>query len=52
MWHEFMKPPYGGGNQFLLGLSKALTKKGISVVQNEISDDVDVYLLNSVHFEC
>ena len=29
--HEFHKPPYGGGNQFLMALRKELVRQGVSV---------------------
>jgi len=51
LWHKFFAPPYGGGNQFMLALRKALEQRGIAVVENQLRDDVDVYLLNSVHFD-
>lgn len=50
IWHNFVKPPWGGGNQFLLALSKEIKRKGIDILENAISDDIDAYLLNSVHF--
>lgn len=51
VWHTFFKPPYGGGNQFMLALTRALRSRGLEMVENELSDKVDVYLLNSVHFD-
>lgn len=51
LWHKFFAPPYGGGNQFMLALRKALEQRGITVMENQLRDDVDVYLLNSVHFD-
>lgn len=51
LWHKFVAPPYGGGNQFMLALRNALRRRGVAVVENELRDDVDVYLLNSVHFD-
>ena len=51
LWHRFFAPPYGGGNQFMLALRKALVRRGVSVVDNQLRDDVDVYLLNSIHFD-
>lgn len=51
LWHKFFAPPYGGGNQFMLALRKALQRRGIAVVENQLRDDVDVYLLNSIHFD-
>lgn len=51
VWQEFMKPPYGGGNQFMLALCKALRRHGIVIRENVLADDIDVYLLNSIHFD-
>ena len=51
VWHEFFKPPYGGGNQFMMALSKALSKRGHHILANILSKRVDVYVLNSVHFD-
>ncbi len=51
LWHSFYKPPYGGGNQFMLALRKALRRRGVRVSANKISRLIDVYLLNSVHFD-
>jgi glycosyltransferase involved in cell wall biosynthesis len=51
LWHKFFAPPYGGGNQFMLALRKGLERRGIDVLENQLRDDVDVYLLNSVHFD-
>ena len=35
----------------MLALRHALHKRGITVVENQLRSDVDVYLLNSVHFD-
>jgi glycosyltransferase involved in cell wall biosynthesis/2-polyprenyl-3-methyl-5-hydroxy-6-metoxy-1,4-benzoquinol methylase len=51
IWHSFMKPPYGGGNQFMLALTKELRRRGVEVVENAFRDDIDVYLLNAIHFD-
>ncbi len=51
LWHKFFAPPYGGGNQFMLALRKALRGRGVRVVENQIGDQVDAYLLNSVQFD-
>jgi glycosyltransferase involved in cell wall biosynthesis len=50
LWHQFFAPPYGGGNQFMLALRYALQRRGVTIVENQLRKDVDVYLLNSVHF--
>ncbi|XCN73762.1 MAG: glycosyltransferase family 4 protein [Candidatus Electrothrix aestuarii] len=51
MWHEFHKPPYGGGNQFFLALKKAFEDRGLLVVNNVLSPLVDVHLCNSAWFD-
>jgi glycosyltransferase involved in cell wall biosynthesis len=51
LWHTFFEPPYGGGNQFMLALRKALLKRGISVRENELNEDIDAFILNSIHFD-
>ncbi|MEX5215251.1 MAG: glycosyltransferase [Nitrospiraceae bacterium] len=51
LWHRFFSPPYGGGNQFMMALRKALERRGMAVVVNQLRDDVDAYLLNSIHFD-
>ncbi len=49
-WHNFHPPPYGGGNQFLFALRKALTRRSVEVVENRLDRLVDCHLLNSIHF--
>jgi glycosyltransferase involved in cell wall biosynthesis len=51
LWHEFYKPPYGGGNQFMLALREAFEKMGITVCNNQMGSDVDVHICNSVWFD-
>jgi len=51
VWHRFHKPPYGGGNQFMLALCKELSKHDIQVVENYLGQTIDLYLLNSIHFD-
>jgi glycosyltransferase involved in cell wall biosynthesis len=48
IWHNFRRPPYGGGNQFLLALQKSLPRHGIAVVEN---GPADVHLLHAVFFD-
>jgi glycosyltransferase involved in cell wall biosynthesis len=50
LWHEFHKPPYGGGNQFMLALKSAMERLGVTVLRNRMSDVVDVHLCNSAWF--
>jgi glycosyltransferase involved in cell wall biosynthesis len=51
LWHTFFKPPYGGGNQFMLTLRKALRKRGVRIRENEFRKGIDAYVLNSIHFD-
>jgi glycosyltransferase involved in cell wall biosynthesis len=51
LWHSFFKPPYGGGNQFMLALRKALATRDMDVRENELRDGIDAYILNSIHFD-
>jgi glycosyltransferase involved in cell wall biosynthesis len=51
LWHTFHDPPYGGGNQFMLALRKALQHRGVNVVENELHANIDAYILNSIHFD-
>ena len=51
LWHEFYRPPYGGGNQFMLAIKDAFEKRGHLVVCNIISPRVDVHLCNSAWFD-
>jgi glycosyltransferase involved in cell wall biosynthesis len=51
LWHSFFKPPYGGGNQFMMALRKALLRKNVEVVENELDQAIDAYVLNSIHFD-
>jgi glycosyltransferase involved in cell wall biosynthesis len=51
IWHEFHKPPYGGGNQFMLALRTALRQQGARVISNRMSKAIDVHLCNSAWFD-
>lgn len=51
LWHTYHKPPYGGGNQFMLAMRKELTRQGVVVVENQILDSINYYFLNSIHFD-
>lgn len=50
LWHEYHKPPYGGGNQFMLALKKGLEQKGVKVEVNKLNPGIDVYICNSAWF--
>lgn len=49
--HKFQKPPYGGGNQFLLALEKELKGRGLDVGRNKIGKNTKVCLFNAFHFD-
>ncbi len=51
MLREFHKPPYGGGNQFMLALKVEFEKMGVRVLNNEIGHYVDAYLFDSIWFD-
>jgi glycosyltransferase involved in cell wall biosynthesis len=51
MWHKFVPPPWGGGNQFMLVLKKTFERMGIRIVVNRISPDIDAYLLQAIWFD-
>jgi glycosyltransferase involved in cell wall biosynthesis len=50
LWHAFRPPPWGGGNQFMLALQKALTRRGVRVLENTVGD-ADVSILQSIGFD-
>jgi glycosyltransferase involved in cell wall biosynthesis len=51
IFHEFHKPPYGGGNQFLLALIKELRKQGVDVGTMRIGSHTKTVLFNSFNFD-
>lgn len=51
IFREFKRPPYGGGNQFMLALKNSLEKKGIKVLNNKVGDYIDGYLFDSLWFD-
>ena len=51
LFHVFKKPPWGGGNQFLIALVKEFRRRKIRVVENEIVNDVRLYMANAVTFQ-
>ena len=44
---EFKKPPYGGGNQFMLALKGGFEDLGVTVVNNKIGKNIDAYIFDS-----
>jgi glycosyltransferase involved in cell wall biosynthesis len=51
VFHEFHRPPYGGGNQFLLALVGELERRGLTVETNRISGSTPACLYNSFNFD-
>jgi len=51
IFHEFHRPPYGGGNQFLLALKEEFLKRGISVSVNRVGRRTRAVLFNSFNFD-
>ncbi len=51
VFHEFHRPPYGGGNQFLLALVRELRLRGLRIENNTLSPSSRACLFNSFNFE-
>jgi len=51
LWHQYFKPPYGGGNQFMMALQRAIKSLGVKVAVNNISSSIDVHICNSAWFD-
>lgn len=51
IFHQFQKPPYGGGNQFLMALTKELESRGFDVGHNTVGSNTKVVLFNSFEFD-
>lgn len=51
VFHEFHRPPYGGGNQFLLALVSELGRRGLTVETDRISGSTPACLYNSFNFD-
>lgn len=45
---EFHKPPYGGGNQFMLALKDEFERMGVRILVNDVGYYVDAYLFDSL----
>lgn len=48
--HTFHKPPWGGGNQFLMALKDAIERKGYRVI-NKLSSHSSICIFNSFTFD-
>jgi glycosyltransferase involved in cell wall biosynthesis len=51
IFHNFVPPPYGGGNQFLLALRKEFEKLGFRTEANKISRKARCCVYNSFNFD-
>ena len=51
VFHEFHRPPYGGGNQFLLALVGEFERRGLTIETNRISGATPACLYNSFNFD-
>lgn len=51
IYHEFKRPPYGGGNQFLLALRNNLRERGYGVATNIITKNTRACVFNSYNFD-
>jgi len=51
IFHRFYRPPYGGGNQFLLALRGELQRRGLRMENNTISKATRACLFNSFNFD-
>jgi glycosyltransferase involved in cell wall biosynthesis len=51
VFHEFVPPPFGGGNQFMLNLVGELERRGLRVERNTISATSRACLFNSYNFD-
>jgi glycosyltransferase involved in cell wall biosynthesis len=51
VFHEYMPPPSGGGNQFVRALTGELARAGLSLESNRISAGTKMCLFNSFNFD-
>src|SRR5262249_19479214 len=51
VFHEFHRPPNGGGNQFLLALVRELQARGVRGETNRLSGSTRACLFNSFNFD-
>ncbi len=50
LWNDFRPPPYGGGNQFMIALEKALQRKGMKTQRNT-GAGADAHVFQSIWFD-
>lgn len=51
IYHAFQRPPYGGGNQFLIALRAELRARGIVIESGTLSPTTRACLFNSFNFD-
>ena len=51
VFHDYVPPPSGGGNQFIRALSRELQRRGLVLETNRISGDTRTCLFNSFNFD-
>jgi glycosyltransferase involved in cell wall biosynthesis len=51
LFHEFERPPAGGGHQFLRALSRELRSRGVEIEENRVSGATPACLFNSFNFD-
>jgi glycosyltransferase involved in cell wall biosynthesis len=51
IWHNFVPPPWGGGNQFLLALKNKMSKNNVALQENIIDKDTNCCLINAISFD-
>jgi glycosyltransferase involved in cell wall biosynthesis len=51
IFHQFVRPPYGGANQFFLALRDELRRRGLRVGENVVGPSTHACLLNSFAFD-
>jgi len=50
IWHDFIRPPWGGGNQFLLALKNKMLTNGINLQENFIDNNTTSCLNSALSF--
>lgn len=51
IFHTFHKPPWGGGNQFMIALRKYLRRFDCKISENKIDNNTMAALVNSIWFD-
>lgn len=50
VFYDYKKPPYGGGNQFLLALKNEWESRGLEIAANRVGPETQAILFNSYNF--